>query len=155
MRIDVDVDGLPRARGRIDSLGDRAADVRPAWRDVVTLLERETEGRFRSRGAGRWAPLDADTIRRKARDRDPRVRGNSSRVLVATGALMDSLTSSGSRYAKRELGPTELRFGSRNPVANVHQGGKGRRKREVLDTRDRTLRVGIADSIRDYLLGRP
>jgi hypothetical protein len=64
--------------------GERADDLRPAFRHVVRILEDVAEGQFKSEGgraSGGWATLAASTLRQK------RAAGLDKRILHRTRRL--------------------------------------------------------------------
>jgi phage gpG-like protein len=56
--------------------------LQPVAREVAGVVNRSTEQRFRSKGAGTWPPLSDATLARKTGDH----------MLVDTGALRESVT---------------------------------------------------------------
>lgn len=85
MIIDFSVLGEDTAALHIDEVGLRAADVRPALRQVQELIFFGEAKQFASQGSffgSRWQPLAESTVAQKG----------SSQILVDTGELRDSLT---------------------------------------------------------------
>lgn len=149
MRVEIDVYGDVQVSRELLRFSDRAGDASPAFRSIADLLEHSeqrqfaTGGRYASAG---WEKLKPETIRAKARSSDPTVRGNAKKILQATGALMESLTSDVEGIeggAIRIIDDQQLIFGSQVPYARFHQRGRGVPRRRVLEVRarDRTEMV--------------
>jgi phage gpG-like protein len=113
LEVEVKVRGVAVAARRMGDLGTRAANPKPAFREIMRELQAQEEQWFASHGGGRWPPLAEVTIERKA----------SRRPLVRTGALRKSLTQSGGANAIREIRQHELLFGSSLFYARIHQTG--------------------------------
>jgi hypothetical protein len=58
-----------------------------------------------------WKDIKTSTVQRKSRDKDPRVRANSYRTNVGTGALRAHMTSKGPSAQPLKLDADELRIG--------------------------------------------
>jgi hypothetical protein len=86
------VDLLSRLLGQTER---RLEDPRPGFREIADYLRGVERQQFATQGgrSGGWRPLSASTVRQK---------GNS-RILVASGALMRSLTGAKGTVTKREL----------------------------------------------------
>lgn len=127
------------AREQLQGIMRRAEDLRPAWRDVVDVLEDAAERRFARQGEGDWPPLDPETLARRS--------GLSTRMLVETGRLRRSLTATGARDAIRSLRPGELVWGTRTPYA-VHVA----RRRDPMPELDGDLVEEIGEVLAAYLM---
>lgn len=134
---------------RLDSVGRRMVDARPAFRTIARDLMAGERQRFDTEGFGRWPRLDPDTIRRKRRS------GQSDRVLEASGRLRRALTSPGAPGQRLDIDRDQLRFGLQpNGAAyygRFHQVGKGVPKRRVVGVTPRQ-RVKISGNLRDWIL---
>ena len=148
MRVSVDVTGERLAAGHVRDVGNAAGNPAPFFRAVARMLMRATRDRF-TREA--WVPLDADTVRHKAK------AGQDPRILRATGRLEHALTFWGAPGQRLEFLPEEMVYGlSQTGVAyygKFHQAGRGVPKREMLKMTQR-LRVRIRETFRHHLAGR-
>lgn len=112
--LSVDAGSIARFVSTTSEIGERASDLRPVWPGVVDDFRAVQARRF-SGGAG-W-PADTSAWQaRKARE------GKGNRTLIYTGTLERSLTRQG-RYSLERRGKTELRVGTRDPVANLLAAG--------------------------------
>jgi phage gpG-like protein len=105
--------------------GDRAVDARPAFEDIADMFRRTEKRRFDTRGDGTWQPLAASTTRQKLQSRNPTIRANAGRILVATGLLERSLTDKGAPEHLSIVQPQSLVFGSLVEYGGYHQKGEG------------------------------
>jgi phage gpG-like protein len=114
MRFEVSVFGDQQVSREILRVGKRPADSRPLWPSIVDLMESRIELNFRTQGkfaSGGWQPLKPATIlRRKLKGQVP------IRILTATGALREALTTSSAAGAKRKMKKKELQFGTQGAV---------------------------------------
>lgn len=118
MKILFQVAGDVQIEREILRVGQRAADVAPAFDRIVDLWINETGLQFDTagrHGSGGWRPLKPETIREKQR------QGLDNGILRRTLALEDSLTHRGDGNMLLEIGPQELVWGSKLPYAEAHQ----------------------------------
>lgn len=104
--MDVHIIGEKEAASKIQLVGARAADARPAFLAIREILLKGHEAQFSSQGGflgTPWAPLASSTIERKIR------MGQSQEVLKATGALETALTGGTGKVAS--AGKTFARAG--------------------------------------------
>lgn len=137
--VEATVFGEQVVRRRFVRFAQRATDASPAFRQVVRILREATIENFATRGVAggsRWRDLAPATRARKRRlNQDPR-------ILRATGRLYHSLvgvpgsTGRSDRTGRFEpgvgdhieqIGPTELKWGSRVPYGVYHQSSAPRR----------------------------
>lgn len=146
MNLDLDVSGDERALRRLLRIAHGAESPRPFMDRVARLFLRETKGRW---AASPWAPLDPDTVRRKAR------QGQDPRVLRATGALERALTVWRAPGQQLKIKPFELVFGLRHGgtayYGRFHQQGRGVPRREILSITPQMVRR-VHQALRDFLL---
>lgn len=120
MRLELDAYGDTQFAREILRVGDRAADMRPAFDDIRDMLLGVERKQFNSQGrafSGGWAPLAPLTVKRKAaRNLDPR-------ILHATLRLRKSFTEKGHRDNVYRKTKDEMFFGSRVPYGGYHQHG--------------------------------
>ena len=108
---------------------DKAADLGPYWLMVQGLLSQVIGEQFDSAGGrtGGWAPLSERYVADKVR------RFGSQPILVATGALRESLMG-GSGQISRQEGNETLRFGTSLGYGVFHQTGtRNMPQRRILD----------------------
>jgi|GEM_PF-5468647 len=137
---EVSFDGVESSVDLLSKLGDRAADMRPATRQIRELLKRGHRQQFRSKGAylgTPWAEDKPATIAKKARSGIP---GLSS-TMVFSGALQEAAEGgSGSRgsatrsfasagvalfYARFHIKPRRKGMEPR-PVVGIHPRDENR-----------------------------
>lgn len=130
MDVEVDLFGEPLVRR---SLLRRAAGMtnhREAFRRIARILENAMRRNFATQGVyggARWRDLAPSTIATKRRSKDAATRANARTVLMATGALAESLTTSGAGHVE-EMTDDTLRWGSLVPYGVFHQSRKPRTK---------------------------
>jgi phage gpG-like protein len=111
------------------------SDFTPAFEEIAEdFLQVEAE-QFASEGgyglAGRWLGLSPTYAQWKAKNFP------GAKILERTGALRDSLTSTGGPNV-REITPTTLSLGTKVPYAIYHQQGRGVPKRKPIDLNEET-----------------
>jgi hypothetical protein len=135
--LDVDAVGVDHAAHTILSLGKRARNAEPAWSGIEDLLFRDRRQQFAS-GRG-WEPLHESTLRIK------RAAGQPTKPLVASGALMRSLTSRAAGH-KSVRSRDQLLFGTQIFYARFVS------KRRPLNKLSLRTRFQIANRLRRYVL---
>jgi phage gpG-like protein len=124
----------PEVAGKVNSYATRIGDPRPAFELMVRALRQSERETFSSSGAAlgvSWPPA-ADPSRK-----------TDSRLLVASGRLMNSLASmTGDSVA--EVQTTSLRFGTDVPYASYLQYGTSRMPARPF--------LGMTDSVQSRLL---
>lgn len=114
----IDGRGLKNVRRRLQGIEDRASDLRPAWPRVQTYLADVEDEQFATTGARLgtpWTPLKPEyQLWKVARGGRP--------PLVLTGSLRDSFMGRG-KWAIRDTNRKTAKFGSRHPLAHIHQRG--------------------------------
>ncbi len=129
VQIDFNVLGERQVSRMLSRTTDKAADLGPYWQMVQGLLEESVGKQFDTQGGrtGGWAPLSARYAADKSR------RFGSQPILVATGALKESLTGGSGGIARQE-GNTSLRFGTQLGYGRFHQTGTSNMpQRRILD----------------------
>lgn len=119
MRIEVDFFGEDLAAARIRGVGERAQDLRPAFREAVRILNRAAQRQFSSQGrygGGSWKRLAASTLAEKAR------LGLDLRILHRSRRLLGSLTGKNADRRQR-VNRQSLVFGTYTPYAKYHVTG--------------------------------
>jgi hypothetical protein len=106
----------------LEVFGDKAEVLKPVLEDITDkILERERR-MFETRGATSgvyWSPLRGSTVRRKQRAGDPLVRS----PLIATGALMRSLSVRHAKYQRLSVDDKGIELGTSHPAAGYHETG--------------------------------
>lgn len=106
----------------LERLGARARPplVLQMWGEILddTLV---AERKLFATGRG-WTPDKDVTKGRKARDKDPRVRANSNKTNVGSGALRDFMTRRGPGAQPLKLDADELRIGIPGGQSPVYYG---------------------------------
>ncbi len=128
-QVNFEVLGEKQVSQMLSRTTDKAADLGPYWLMVAGFLQTTIEEQFRTQGgrSGGWAPLSDRYAADKLR------RFGSSPILVATGALKESLTG-GSGFIQRQEGNESLRFGTQLGYGVYHQSGTSKMpQRRILD----------------------
>lgn len=118
----VRVSGAASARARVREASRRAANRAPALQEIPPILERHVQQTFSTQGASTgnsWKPLSKPYAGRKSRE-------GGRMPLVLSGSLRDSFF--GGQWHVIEAGAKSLTWGTRHPLAHLHQRGtKGKR----------------------------
>jgi phage gpG-like protein len=131
VRIEADFFGEDLVASQILGVGERAKDLRPAFRKAADILQENAARQFGSAGAygsGGWAPLAPSTVRRKES------LGLNNGILQMTYRLRDSLTGKNADRLER-INRQSFEFGTQLQYARFHQSGTSRMpRRRVLET---------------------
>ncbi|HTE60166.1 MAG TPA: hypothetical protein VK631_07420 [Solirubrobacteraceae bacterium] len=151
MRFEIDVDGVLRNHKRIESLGERMLDLRPAGDRVLDELADAERRHFNSVP---WAPLAKSTRKRKQR------QGTHGRTMRESGLLERTMTGRGA-VARRHgqlnrRGRSSVLFGIKRGrvdifYARFHQKGKGVPKRIIVPNPTAMTSVRIARVLLDHI----
>jgi phage gpG-like protein len=151
LRLDINVLGEDALNRTILRRSDHVKDFRPAFRKIRDRLRQVARRQFAtegSYGSGGWPDLAESTLARK------RAAGQPARILVATGALRDSLTGAGA--GSIDLMTThEMRFGSSVSYGKFH--AKGTRKmprRSPINMPEAERRAILTELVR-HIAGTP
>lgn len=131
---------------RLEGIGRRAGDARPALEKIRRSFYAAERARFSSDGQGQWQPLTTRYTAVKAR------KGLDPRILRATGELQRALTTGRGTGAVNEVTSTAATLGTDLPRAVYAQRGSGRRRRRVLVI-TRPRRARWTRIIHDHLVG--
>lgn len=138
IRIEIPGQQVSVITGRLTALSRRVEDLRPFWREVISMLwkyEREVFARRGSYdGLQGWANLRKSYWIRKAK------KYPGAGILVRTGTLMRSLTGQG-EGSIAIVEPKQLIFGTSVPYAIYHQFGYKARDGSFVPARP-PLRIG-------------
>jgi phage gpG-like protein len=151
MRLEFEVHGEKLVSRNLLRLSNRITDASPAFEHIAGQLLGWEGDLFDSEGdsAGRpWAPLRKTTLDAKLR------RHQDPHILVATGALRDSLTMKGAEDQTIIITPSSLTFGSTVPHARFHQRGTDRTpQRRPLDLSEANRKAMVRTLQRHVLVG--
>lgn len=140
MRLVLEVYGDVQLQRDLLRFNERLTDLTPAWESLADEFLALEKAQFDSQGgfaSGGWAPDAPSTLAYKAR------HGLDPRVMHATLALRESLTSRGAPGSVRRITPTSMEVGTdvRSPegfpYAAAHQAphAPGRKRRRVIELR--------------------
>jgi hypothetical protein len=132
--------GVFRAVRHLRGMQAAADDPRPFWRKLQDEIAKEERHWFETSGHGAWPPLADSTRERKA------ALGLNSRTMVATGALVRSLTV-GHQGKSRRVGKTIMHFGTSVYYANMHA-----KTRPVLIPTDTKFRSLVKKQLAHYVV---
>jgi hypothetical protein len=151
MRFVFEVAGEKQINRDLLRVGERAADMRPAFAAIVDFWRSETQLQFASQGghaSGGWKPLKPSTVAEKAR------RHLRPEILRATDGLFSSLTQKGDPNELLEMTASEVDWGSRLPYARYHQTGTSKMpRRRPIEFTETTRRNTIKILQRHLLAG--
>ncbi len=126
MRVTIDVYGSKVLDRELRGVEERVEHMQPAFAELGRKLREYEQALFRTSGASGgtpWPPLQASTIASKARSKNPTIRRNANRILIARGILRASLTTSKARGHVERATDHGLEFGSTIPYGRFHQHG--------------------------------
>ncbi len=101
---------------------ERALDAAPAFEEISKMFYDSETKQFDTEGAwasGGWTPLKPATVAAKAR------KNLRTNILQRTGALYESLTSDGSDFGHKIIGPSFMEITSSVPYGKYHQQADG------------------------------
>lgn len=146
------VNGNDRVQNKLNRLADRTQDLTEAWPRVQRYIADVEDEQFSSRGARLgtpWKPLQPEYRLWKA------TKGHNRSPLVLTGGLRASFLGKG-RWAIKDTNRKTAKFGSRHPLAHIHQsgtdGGKIPARPMLVATAE--LRAQIQEILDDHIRGR-
>ena len=147
--LDVQAQGVDVASKTLTQMAKRGSDPRPAFRSISDELRAAEAQWYASEGDHTWPALLPETIDAKMR------RGEPSTPMIATRALVHSLTAKRWPGAVRSSTRRQMRFGTKVYYARFHQGGAFPNPvRKVLLPVDTRTRRRMVSEVRDYLMGR-
>ena len=109
--------GFSRFAGEVKDISDAFREIAKDFKEIEKK-QFDSEGGY---GSGGWKPLAASTLRQKAR------LGHPSDILVATGAMRDSLVGNTGDTIE-EVKPKSLRVGTKRGYARYHQKSASKRR---------------------------
>lgn len=122
--VSINVLGEQQINRRMLRFAARAGTAEPALELVHQFLVELADHQYESEGAqsgNPWEPLKQATIERKERSKDPRVKMNADRIMVATGELRDSLTQPGNPDMIHIITPQTMVYGTKVKRGQWHQ----------------------------------
>jgi hypothetical protein len=122
--VSISVLGEQQINRRMLRFAARAGSAEPALELIHEYLVELTDHQYETEGSqsgNPWAPLQQATIERKERSKDPRVKANADRIMVATGELRDSLTMPGNPNMVHVVTPNTMVFGTKVKRGQYHQ----------------------------------
>lgn len=151
MRFDFEAFGEKQVSRELLRIGSYAGDARPLWFQLIRKIMGWNRKQFESgghRASGGWAPLKPATVEFKKRHNlDPR-------ILIATGALMESLTKLGAKNQTVVVQEDQMVFRSTLPYGIPHQKPKSSSnlpRRRIIEFRPKD-RSEIIKDIQQYVL---
>lgn len=133
----------------------RVSDFGPVFRLLRERFYAMEKEAFRTEGAsgahGKWRALAENTVRRKARSRNPRLRPE---ILQARQYLMKSLTGLGNKGSTSRISRTSFFVGSTIPYGKFHQKPKEGSKlprRRVIDFNEAEKRIWVK-MLQEYMM---
>lgn len=146
MRVELDIFGEQQIARKLLRVGEHAEDAAPAFRGIADYWRRIEVRQFNSQGetgSGGWKPLAAATIASKKASKDPKVRANAEKILVATGALRASLTRAGDEQHVERVTRDSLEFGTTVDYGAYHQLGRGVPQRRPVEPTETQRRESV------------
>lgn len=120
----------------LEGIGDRLQQSRPLLAELGDELREHAEAAFATGGFGTWAPLSPQRVSEKG----------SSRILIDTGGLLDSLTGGGSV----DIDDESVTLSSDHPGGGfARAGARGAPRRDPLPEPP----GGVVDDWADLALG--
>lgn len=144
--LSVKVRGAAATVRALQDLGERGADVSPAWPQIYDVLVASTKRHWASRGGRKWAPMAKITRETKTR------KHIDMRLMRQSGKLYESLTKEGHRRQLVESDKTTLHYGTNIFYAKFQQQGTGHIPARDLIGIDRQARRQINDILGGYLV---
>jgi phage gpG-like protein len=148
VKTEVDFYGEDLVASKILGFGERATDLRPAFRKFADILHLSATRQFASAGgygSGGWAPLAPSTLRRKE------AAGLNNGVLQMTYQLRDSLTGD-STDSIVNYDRNEFEFGTRVPYARYHASGTSRMPRRRPMETTKSDRKGMTRAVYERVM---
>lgn len=148
MKLEADFFGEDLVASQILGVGERANDLRPAFRKVRDILHRNATRQFDSAGvygSGGWSPLAASTIRQK------QLLGLDNGILQRTYRLRDSLTGDNADRIER-INRKSMAYGTQVAYARYHQSGTSKMPRRRMVETTKGDRKQITRAIYERLM---
>jgi hypothetical protein len=147
-QIEFSVEGEKLIARKLDRMGDRALDARPAFLSIADDMRGYEKRLFNTQGASSgtpWKPIKAETLARKAQE------GLDPRVMHATHRLRDSLINRTDPEHFELATPDSLTFGTLVPYARYHQKAWAPRTRRKVMTFNVAQRRRILKRLETYI----
>ena len=144
-----DVAGDAQLQRSFSRFTENVKDYSPAFRSIAVEFHKGERQQFDSEGAsgsGGWRPLAPSTVEYKL------AHGYPPDILVRTGRLRDSLAKITGDTIE-DIGPLQMRMGSRVPYGIYHQkGARGRFPKRPLIQLNEQQKVEWTKMIHRYLV---
>jgi hypothetical protein len=132
---------------QLDELSGAAEDLRPVWPEVGAVFAERQQKIFSTGSLGRWAPLKAETMIKKAK-----TSISPSTILVDSGLLRNAATSPNVINPS----PSSAEFGvpSGDPVRQYtvyHIRGQGVPQRQPVPKMTPTERRRLIEKVQDHI----
>ena len=108
----IEIRGMEELLADLQKIEHKAGDLTQVWPLIGRLWKQREQDVFSSNGRGRWAPLAAETIRRKAQLGQPRT------ALIAHRSLSGDLTVATPRFST----PTSAIYGPPKGAESTRYG---------------------------------
>lgn len=122
VRIRVTAVGPQRIGRALSVIAERSSNLEPAFRVIADAIRERIADEIYSEGNGSWEPLSEEYAARKA------VRWGPQPMLVASGALLNSLTVQGAPGHVEVIEKDRMRIGSTVEYLRYHQGTGSRQR---------------------------
>jgi hypothetical protein len=147
--LDIQAQGVDVASKTLTQMAKRGEDPRPAFRTISDELRAAEVAWYASDGDHSWPSLLPETIEAKLR------RGEPTAPMIATRALVYSLTMKRWPGAIRSSTRRQMKFGTKVYYARFHERGNFPNPvRKVLLPVDARTRRRMVNEVRDYMMGR-
>lgn len=136
MQTRVTVKGVRDIQLKLITMADRSRDIRPAYRAMGAQFRARAREVFATNNYGRWAPLDASTLRGRymSKRKQGPAKGGPHQILHDMGVYRKSWTASHKRGNISRIYGGHAEFGSQHPLVRFHEHGtRIMPKRSVLD----------------------
>lgn len=132
---------------QLDELSGAAEDLRPVWPEVGAVFAERQQKIFSTGSLGRWAPLKAETMIKKAK-----TSISPSTILVDSGLLRETASAPDVINSR----PDSAEFGVRagHPVriyAKYHVSGQGVPQRHPIPKMTPTERRRLIEKVQDHI----
>jgi hypothetical protein len=148
----VPIDRIEDFAYHVEVFGDKAETLKPVLEDITDKILYRERRMFETRGATSgvyWSPLRRTTIRRKQQAGYDQVLN----PLIATGALMRSLSARGAKYQHLRVDDKGIELSTSHPAAGYHETGTGhmpRRPPLIIPAKHSHEYVGM---LNDFIFG--
>lgn len=149
--MEFDHSAAKRVKRRIEAIAHDVQNTDALWTKVESILIRHEREQWISEGGHFGTPWE----QLSGQYADWKAKNAPNSAMVLTGELLRSFTGEG-KWAIDERTRSTFRFGSKDPVAHLHQHGsrKGQNPQRPLMRLPLKVRQEIVEAVRDHALGR-